>query len=53
MDTSLSDINEAHGTIDEECVGLSISQSMYSMVNIICKKVDKLVYWKIRSFQLE
>jgi len=24
MDTSLSDIIEAHGTIDAECVGLSI-----------------------------
>ena len=27
MDTSLSDINEACGTIDTECVGLSVSQS--------------------------
>ena len=28
MDTSLSDIIEAHGTIDAECMGLSVSQSV-------------------------
>ena len=33
MDTPLSDIIEACGTLDAECAGLS-----YQSVNIICKK---------------
>ena len=39
MDTSLSDINEACGTIDVECIGLSVSQSI-----LFAKKINKLVY---------
>ena len=37
MDTSLTDIIEVQGTIDVECVGLSVSQ-------YYLKKVNKLVY---------
>jgi len=42
MDTSLSDIIEAHETIDAECMGLSVSQ-YYLQQTIL----------KIKNFQLE
>ena len=48
MDTSLSDTTEGCGTIDAECVGLSVSQSI-----LFPKKVNKLVHLKNKNFQLE